>query len=435
MSSGFWLSHSRTRITIDRIPSLSHLDLAGTPRMVLHFTLLLLLSLCTQGMMDEAAPFSPSVPPGEEDECGEVFSLESNHRAVEASLTKLGLTLLEHLKPSPEQPNVLISPLSIALALSQLALGAQNETQAQLLKALHANDLPCYHKLLSGLQQHLNTMAIQVASRLYLRPGFKVKKEFVQESLHLYKSEPAPLTDVEEVNKWVEEVTHGHMTNFLTSIPRSVVLLLLNALYFKGEWESRFDKELTGKDRFYINSTTPVEVVMMVAPKYPLSMMLDNALGAQVARFRFQNNTSFLVVMPSGTGSENVSTVAAKLNISDLYTRLPAESTMQVKMPKFKLEYKQELQEPLTKIGLGSLFASPDLSGITEGPLQVSSVQHASAITLSEEGAEASAATAIHLLRSVPMFAVNMPFLFALTDDTTHVPLFLGVITNPNPHS
>lgn len=71
----------------------------------------------------------------------------------------------------------------------------------------------------------------------------------------------------------------------------------------------------------------------------------------QVARFRFQNNTSFLVVMPTGTGQDNVSTVAAKLNISDLYARLPSESTMQVKLPKFKLEYKQELQDPLTSIG------------------------------------------------------------------------------------
>ena len=53
-------------------------------------------------------------------------------------------------------------------------------------------------------------------------------------------------------------------------------------LVFTGEWESRFDKELTGKDRFYINSTASVEVVMMLAPKYPLSMLVDNELGAQV---------------------------------------------------------------------------------------------------------------------------------------------------------
>ncbi|KAL2094214.1 hypothetical protein ACEWY4_008933 [Coilia grayii] len=393
------------------------------------------LSLSLYPSQDEAASSSPAEAPEKGGECDEAFSQESNQRALEASLTKLGVTLLEHLKPSPEEPNILISPLSIALALAQLALGARNETEAQLLQALHAQDLPCYHQLLSGLQHHLNTMAMQVASRLYLRPGFEVKKEFVQKSLHMYQSEPAPLTTVEEVNHWVEEVTKGHMTNFLPSIPPTVLLLLLNALHFKGDWESRFDKELTGKDRFYINSSTPVEVVMMQANKYPLSMLVDNELGAQVARFRFQNNTSFLVVMPIGTGQENVFTVAAKLNISDLYARLPSPSTMQVKLPKFTLEYKQELQQPLTRIGLGSLFSSPDLSGISEGPLQVSSVQHASAITLSEEGAEASAATAIQLLRFVPMFTVNMPFLFALTDDTTHVPLFLGLITNPNPHS
>lgn len=393
-------------------------------------TLLLLLGLGTSGKLGETTP-----PAESEEKCDDAFLLESNQRAVESSLTQLGLRLLEQLQPTPDQPNVVISPLSIALALSQLALGARNETRSRLLEALNPGHVPCYHQLLSGLQQHLHSTPIHLASRLYLRPGFDVRKEFVQESLRLYRSEPAPLTSVEEVNRWVEEVTQGHLTQFLPSIPPSVVVMLLNALYFKGEWESRFDKELTGKARFYLNSSAAVEVVMMTSPKYPLSMMLDNQLGAQVARFKFQNNTSFLVVMPTGTGQANVSTVAAKLNISDLYARLPSESLMQVKLPKFKLEYKQELQEPLTSIGLGSLFSAPNLSGITEGPLVVSSVQHASALTLNEEGAEASAATAIQLLRSVPMFAVNMPFLFALTDDTTHAPLFLGVITNPNPHS
>ncbi|XP_063058813.1 alpha-2-antiplasmin [Engraulis encrasicolus] len=398
------------------------------------FSLLLLLSLCSCAMLDEAPPPPPD-PPTDSPDCHEAFSLESNQRSLEASLTKLGQRLLQHLKPSPDEPNILISPLSIALALSQLALGAGSETQAQLLDALHAQDLPCYHQLLSGLQRHLNAMDIPIASRLYLRPGFEVKKEFVRKSLHWYRSEPAPLATVDEVNQWVEEVTKGHMTNFLQEIPPAAVLLLLNALHFKGDWESRFDRELTSKDRFYVNSTTPVEVVMMQASKYPLSMLEDNKLGAQVARFRFQNNTSFLVLMPMGTGQENLSTMVAKLNISDLYARLPSPREMHVKLPKFKLEYKQELEKPLTSIGLGSLFSSPDLSGITEGPLLVSSVQHASAITLREEGAEASASTAVVMTRIVQMFTVNQPFLFALTDDTTHVPLFLGVITNPNPHS
>ncbi|KAL0162315.1 hypothetical protein M9458_041711, partial [Cirrhinus mrigala] len=71
---------------------------------------------------------------------------------------------------------------------------------------------------------------------------------------------------------------------------------------------------------------------------------------------------------------------------------------------------------------LGLLFTGPDLSRIAPGPME-----------LSEEGAEASAATSVTLVRTVPTFAVNMPFIFALVDDASYTPLFLGMITNPNP--
>lgn len=83
--------------------------------------------------------------------------------------------------------------------------------------------------------------------------------------------------------------------------------------------------------------------------------------------------------------------------------------------------------------GLGMLFSGPDLSRISEGPLVVSGVQHASSIELNEQGAEASAATSVTLVRTIPTFAVNMPFIFALVDDASYTPLFLGMVTNPNP--
>lgn len=85
--------------------------------------------------------------------------------------------------------------------------------------------------------------------------------------------------------------------------------------------------------------------------------------------------------------------------------------------------------------GLGTLFSGSDLSGIAEGPLVVSGVQHASSIELNEEGAEASATTSVTLVRTVPIFAVNMPFIFAIVDDVSHTPLFLGMVTNPNPEA
>uniref|UniRef100_A0A8C6KYE0 Serpin domain-containing protein n=1 Tax=Nothobranchius furzeri TaxID=105023 RepID=A0A8C6KYE0_NOTFU len=83
--------------------------------------------------------------------------------------------------------------------------------------------------------------------------------------------------------------------------------------------------------------------------------------------------------------------------------------------------------------GLGSLFSGPDLSGISDEPLRVSSVHHATTIEIREEGVEASATTVVTHTRSISHFSVNSPFLFALVDDATLVPFFMGVITNPVP--
>lgn len=89
----------------------------------------------------------------------------------------------------------------------------------------------------------------------------------------------------------------------------------------------------------------------------------------------------------------------------------------------------------LSPSGLGSLFSAPNLSGISDHPLRVTGVRHASTVELSEEGVEASASTVVTSMRSMSLFSVNSPFLFALVDDASLVPLFMGVVTNPAPEN
>ncbi|MEQ2175330.1 hypothetical protein GOODEAATRI_016908 [Goodea atripinnis] len=231
-----------------------------------------------------------------------------------------------------------------------------------------------------------------------------------------------------------------------------------------GEWKTQFDPQVTSKGVFYLDSQNSVSVDMMKSVQYPLRLMDDPQLQAQVttfisyeevwislkfesgrskqnekqslcltqvASFPFKGNTSFLVVLPRG----NVSSMLPKLNISDLFSRLPQEKSMLVNLPKVKLQYRQELKEALTSMGLGSLFLGPDLSGISDQPLRVSSVRHATTMELSEEGVEASATTVVTAMRSISLFSVNSPFLFALVDDLSLAPLFMGVVTNPAPNN
>ncbi|KAK1874609.1 Pigment epithelium-derived factor [Dissostichus eleginoides] len=377
--------------------------------------LLLLLCLCCLGLTQELS----TVPP-------------DSRRAIGGAIERLGLKILEQLPVGPQQPNVIISPLSLALALAQLTLGARNETEKLLLESLHASELPCFHHTLGALVPHFRNTSLEVAARMYLRPGFKVELSFVEDSLARYQSSPVPLVSVEEVNQWVENATNGQINDFMESIPHSVVLMLINAVYFKGAWQTQFDPQVTSKGAFYLDHSNSVSVDMMKSPQYPLRLLNDQQLEAQVASFPFKGNTSFLIVMPL-SGKGNVSSLLPKLNISDLYRRLPQEKTMQVNLPKLKLQYRQELQEALTNMGLGSLFSGPNLSGITSDPLRVTGVRHASTLELSEDGVEASATTAVTTMRSISLFSANSPFFFALVDDASLTPLFMGLVTNPAP--
>lgn len=84
--------------------------------------------------------------------------------------------------------------------------------------------------------------------------------------------------------------------------------------------------------------------------------------------------------------------------------------------------------------GLGEIFSRPNLADMADGPLLVSSVMHKSAMEINEEGAEAAAATTMVISRaSNPVFHMTQPFFFAVMDDMTEVPIFMGVVNNPNP--
>ncbi|XP_035478237.1 serpin peptidase inhibitor, clade F (alpha-2 antiplasmin, pigment epithelium derived factor), member 2b isoform X2 [Scophthalmus maximus] len=385
------------------------------------------------------ATTSASSPNGESSEeeqdegCMSIGRSPESREAVAAAIQKLGVQLLQNLETTPEQPNVIISPFSISLALSQLALGAVNETEELLMHHLHENTLPCYHQSLHNVLVQLRNNDLLIGTRIFLRGGFELKQDFINESQRLYDSEPAELESLQQINEWVEKATQGKMTDFLSALPPNLLLMLINAVHFKGEWKARFDPRFTSRGVFYLDDNHMVDVEVMEDAKHPLSLFIDNELEAQVASFPFQKFMSLLVVMPF-SGQVNVSSLLAKLNISDLYARLPKERAVQVKVPKFKLEYAKELQDTFTKMGMGKLFSSPNLADMAEGPLLVSSVIHKSSMEINEEGAEAAAATTVIISRaSIPVFHLTQPFFFALMDDMTQVPIFMGVITNPNP--
>ncbi|XP_006099239.1 alpha-2-antiplasmin [Myotis lucifugus] len=370
-------------------------------------------------------------------DCTEAPSPEQTRRLAKAMMA-FTTDLFSQVAQSSTHPNLVLSPLSVALALSHLALGAQNQTLQKLQKVLHADSGPCLPHLLSRLCQDLGPGAFRMAARMYLQKGFPIKEDFLEQSEHLFGAKPINLMgkkgdDLANINNWVKEATEGKIEDFLSEMADDTVLLLLNVIHFQGFWKSKFDPSLTQRGTFHLDGQFTVPVDMMQARMYPLRWTLLEQPSIQVAHFPFKNNMSFVVIVPTSF-EWNVSQVLANLSWDILHQPLLWERPTKVQLPKLHLKYQLDLVATLSQLGLQELFQNPDLSGISDESLVVSSVQHQSTLELSEAGVEAAAATSLAMSRmSLSTFSVNRPFLFFILEDTTSLPLFVGSVRNPNP--
>uniref|UniRef100_A0A8C9AAH7 Serpin family F member 2 n=1 Tax=Prolemur simus TaxID=1328070 RepID=A0A8C9AAH7_PROSS len=362
---------------------------------------------------------------------------EQTRRLAQAMMA-FTVDLFSLVAQTSTSPNLILSPLSVALALSHLALGAQNQTLQRLQQVLHAESGPCLPHLLSGLCQNLGPGAFRLAARMYVQKGFPIKEDFLEQSEQLFGAKPRSLTgrqeeDLANINQWVKDATEGKIQEFLSELPDNTVLLLLNAIHFQGFWRSKFDPSLTQRDSFHLDEQFTVPVEMMQARTYPLRWFLLEQPEIQVAHFPFKNNMTFVVIVPTHF-EWNASQVLANLSWDTLHQPSLRERPTKVRLPKLCLKHQLDLVATLSQLGLQELFQAPDLRGISDERLVVSSVQHQSTLELSEVGVEAAAATSTAMSRmSLSSFNVNRPFLFLIVEDTTGLPLFVGSVRNPNP--
>ncbi|XP_067881229.1 alpha-2-antiplasmin-like [Heterodontus francisci] len=357
-------------------------------------------------------------------------------RLLGNAISKFGLDLFKEVLQETSKPNVIISPLSIALGLAQLSLGSANKTEKQLQETLHFTSLNCSHYTLCTTINSFTRSALSIASAIYIKKGFHIKPEFIEDSEKFYKSRPQLLSginakDTNMINNWVEQMTDRKIKTFFNEIPSNIVLLLLNAIHFKGLWQVQFDPRATSDDIFYKEDGSSVHVPMMQHPKYPISGFHDDDLQIEVARLSFKQNMSFIVVKPMMAGRLN--SIVAKLNITELLARFFRARPMPVKVPKLNIDFDVDLSQALQSLGLSNLFTNPNLSKISATPLLVSSVQHKATMELKEEGVEAAATTGVAVSRSFLQCNINRPFFFLIRDDISGIPLFLGTIKDPKP--
>ena len=344
--------------------------------------------------------------------------------------------------------NIMISPFSITSALSMTLNGAAGETFEAMKSGLRydsetieeINDT--YLKLMKDMVPVDSRVVMEIANSVWVDNKLTVKQAFMTalETYYLAEARNIDVLDpasVDEVNGWISDKTNDKIQKMLESLDPDIAMLLINAVYFNGKWRYQFDKENTHDRSFYVIPEAPVEVPMMFQKE---KFAVTKAGNSTLVELPYgQGNYSMVVMLPD----EGVSTAEAASHLSSKnwaqWMQYLSQGTTEVELslPKFKYEYKRELNDDLKNLGMGIAFDpdNADFSNISDRDLFISFVLHQTFIETNEEGTEAAAATVVGIsVTSVPMtnvININRPFLYFIRETTTGTIVFMGQVTDP----
>lgn len=356
-----------------------------------------------------------------------------------------GFRLLEKVA-SPDE-NLFMSPVSIAVALAMAYNGAAFTTAEGMAKTLRmgARNLDAFNKANAKLIKDLDNLdplvEWRLANSLWSRAGVYFKADFLSRNREYYGAEVQVLNFTDSkaastINEWVEKQTKGKIEKIVESLSEDAVLYILNAVYFKGEWKTRFDKEATHEAEFTLASGKTKKIPMMMqSGKY------DYYKNDQLEAVRLpygEGRLGMYVFLPST--SSNLGQFLKKLDIDQWNTWLSSFNKEEgnVALPKFRMEYEVLLKNALSSLGMSQAFDSEaNFSNLKPIPpaVFITDVKHKSFIEVNEEGTEAAAATSVEFgIESIPQkfeFCANRPFFFAIVDSQTQSILFFGLVAEP----
>ena len=238
------------------------------------------------------------------------------------------------------------------------------------------------------------------------------------------------------INTWVEERTESKIKDLIPSriLDGLTRLVLVNAIYFKGNWASQFDQSLTNDVPFWVTSDKQVQVPMMTQ-KHEFRYGEGN--GLQILELPYAGDDfSMIVLLPREIGG--LVKLEESLTVENLgrWVRNLWETEVVVFLPRFEITFPFRLDDTLKSMGMVDAFSGKaDFSGMDKEPLFISAVLHKAFVAVNEEGTEAAAATAVIMARGSPslppIFRADHPFVFLIRENSTGSILFLGRVVNP----
>uniref|UniRef100_A0A8C1RXI9 Serpin peptidase inhibitor, clade G (C1 inhibitor), member 1 n=1 Tax=Cyprinus carpio TaxID=7962 RepID=A0A8C1RXI9_CYPCA len=404
------------------------------------------ISNTSQMLSVELEVEAPPVPrcsghTGPWEDCEEQDS-RSGKAILQDSLKDFSASVYAELKGSKPQTNLIFSPISIAVALYNLLLGARGETRTQLEGALRIpSGFSCVHSETKKLKKEIKG-TLGMASAIFYSPEQQLAEAFLNQSKEFYDAVPEKLTNdsnqnVILINQWVAKETNKKITELIDYMDPTTSFVLLNAVYFNGKWKTVFEKSKK-MENFMKFSGEVIEVQVLYSSKYNLQMSYNKKLQAEVGKFPLTGKNSLYILIPRTTSEEsfvlmenNINKDSIEAMVSEM-NKIPSQSA-EVILPKIKLSVNTQLEDLLRNLGLSELFSNPNLCGIfpEDSESFISDARHSAFLSLTEKGVEAAAATSVSFSRSFSSFVALQPFVLILWSDEVDTPLFMGRIINP----
>uniref|UniRef100_A0A8C2CQH7 Serpin B6 n=1 Tax=Cyprinus carpio TaxID=7962 RepID=A0A8C2CQH7_CYPCA len=308
-----------------------------------------------------------------------------------------------------------------------------------------------FNKLMSELKKPGAPYVLSLANRLYGEQSYQFVEKFLNDAKRYFE---AGLEEVDfkkksdaarvDINKWVEKNTQGKIKDLLPqgAIDEMTRLVLVNAIYFKGNWEKKFPKDATRDGQFKLNKTQTKPVKMMQQKaQFPLALIPE--MDSQVLELPYVGkNLSMLIILPSEIQDET--TGLQQLEKAVTYEKLmewtkPSKMRQQeveVFLPRFKMEETYDMKSLLISMGMEDVFDGQkvNLSGMSPSyDLVLTKVIHKAFVEVNEEGTEAAAATGVVVANRsfAQMFIADHPFLFFIRHNPSNSILFYGRFCSP----
>lgn len=363
----------------------------------------------------------------------------------------LGIQVFQEVASSKPQDNVVLSPHGVASILGMLLSGAHGDTRKQIITALRYKKNGPY-KMLKKLHKSLtaksNQDAVIIANAMFTQEGFPLQEDFVETNRINFQCLTSsldfsnPLGAAETINEWVSNNTKGHIPSLIKADMLNSALtrlVVVNSIYFKGMWKSRFQPENTKMRLFNAGNGNVYNVPMMsqLSVFNMASASTPQGLKYKVIELPYHGNTvSMSIVLPSEEDTP-LSQLLPHISTTTVHSwdKLLHPRKFRLLIPKFTADAEVDLEAALIALGVRDIFSQEkaDFSHLSSEPVYVSKALQKAKVIVNEDGTKASAATtAILMARSSPPWVtVDRPFLFLIRHKPTGTILFMGQINQP----